>query len=61
MSEKVCRECHRITLSQVCSVCGSSDISSDWSGLVIIIDPKRSKIAEKIGIEMPDKYALKVR
>jgi DNA-directed RNA polymerase subunit E" len=61
MSEQVCRECHRITLNQVCPVCGSSDLSTDWSGLVIIIDPKRSKIAEKIGIEMPDKYALKVR
>jgi len=61
MSEQVCRECHRILAGQTCPVCGSSNLSSDWSGLVIIINPQKSEIAKKLGVDMADKYALKVR
>jgi DNA-directed RNA polymerase subunit E" len=61
MSEHVCRECHRLVTGQTCPVCGSSNLSDDWSGLVIIVDPERSQIAKKIGVNLPDKYALKVR
>lgn len=61
MSEQVCRECHRIINGQTCAICGSSNLSSDWSGMIIIIDPERSEIAKKMDIKVPDKYALKVR
>ncbi|NYT19486.1 MAG: DNA-directed RNA polymerase, subunit E'' [Methanosarcinales archaeon] len=61
MVEQVCRECHRVVTGQTCPVCGSSNLSADWSGLVIIVDPQRSKIAEMIGVTVADKYALKVR
>ncbi|MBN2111369.1 MAG: DNA-directed RNA polymerase, subunit E'' [Methanosarcinaceae archaeon] len=61
MSEQVCRECHRVISGQTCPVCGSSNLSSDWSGMVIIIDPELSEIAKKIDVKVADKYALKVR
>ncbi|MCD4806594.1 MAG: DNA-directed RNA polymerase, subunit E'' [Methanococcoides sp.] len=61
MVDQVCRECHRIVSGQTCPVCASSNLSDDWSGLVIIVDPQRSIIAEMIGVELADKYALKVR
>ncbi|MDY0386862.1 MAG: transcription elongation factor subunit Spt4 [Methanolobus sp.] len=61
MSEQVCRECHRIINGQTCVICGSSNLSSDWGGMVIIIDAERSEIAKKMDVKMPDKYALKVR
>jgi DNA-directed RNA polymerase subunit E" len=61
MREQVCRECHRVLTGQTCPVCGSSNLSSDWSGLVIILDPQRSEIAKRLGVDMADKYALKVR
>ena len=61
MSEQVCRECHRIISGQTCPICNSSNLSSDWSGMVIIIDPERSEIAKKIDVKVADKYALKVR
>ncbi len=62
MSEKVCRECHRLVSGQSCPVCGNdATLSSDWSGYVVIIDPARSVIAKKLGITIPGKYALKVR
>ncbi|MCG7849979.1 MAG: DNA-directed RNA polymerase, subunit E'' [ANME-2 cluster archaeon] len=61
MSDKACNECHRITSGTTCAVCGSSTLSSDWSGYVVIIDPSRSNIAKKLKVDLRGEYALKVR
>jgi DNA-directed RNA polymerase subunit E" len=61
MVEKACRHCMRILEGTSCPICGTSDLAEEWSGLVIILDPKRSEIAKKLGVDMPDKFALKVR
>ena len=61
MSDKACRECHRIASGSTCAVCGSNSMSSDWSGYVVILDPKSSDIAKRLNVTLPGKYALKVR
>ena len=61
MTEQACRECHRIIEGLVCPICGSGSLSKDWSGYVVVIDPKGSIIAGKLGITLPGRYALKVR
>ncbi len=61
MTEQACRECQRIVEGLVCPICGSSSLSKDWSGYVVILDPKGSEVAKKLGITLPGKYALKVR
>ncbi|MHC1570556.1 MAG: transcription elongation factor subunit Spt4 [Methermicoccaceae archaeon] len=61
MSEKVCRECHRIVKGDECPVCHSGALSTDWSGYVVIIDPATSQIAHKMNIKTRGKFALKVR
>jgi DNA-directed RNA polymerase subunit E" len=61
LTDKACRECHRIVTGSVCPVCSSSSMSSDWSGYVVVIDASRSNIAKKLNIDLPGKYALKVR
>ncbi|MDI6859971.1 MAG: transcription elongation factor subunit Spt4 [Methanocellales archaeon] len=60
MSERVCRECHRVVEGSVC-ICGSTSTSTDWAGYVIIIDPERSETAKKMNVNRAGKYALKVR
>ena len=62
MAEKACRQCMRIIAGDVCPVCNTSDLSEEWRGLVIILDPKRSEIAKKLQVDdqAPDRYALKV-
>lgn len=57
---RACRRCHMLTDSNTCPFC-NSPTSEHWQGYVIIIDPLRSRIAQKMGIKMPGKYALKVR
>jgi DNA-directed RNA polymerase subunit E" len=60
----VCRECHRVVEdenAQQCPVCGSSSLTEDWAGYVVITHPEESQIAEEMGVTEPGAYALKVR
>ncbi|RLF24376.1 MAG: DNA-binding protein [Thermoprotei archaeon] len=43
-----------------CPYCGSTDVSDDWEGLVIIADVN-SLIAQRLNIKRPGYYAIKVR
>ncbi|KUK61335.1 MAG: DNA-directed RNA polymerase, subunit E'' [Methanoculleus marisnigri] len=58
---KVCRECHRVVEGENCVICGTANLSEDWAGYVVIIDPEHSEIAKKMNITMAGRYALKVR
>lgn len=64
MVEKACRKCMRIIDSfyNNCKICGSTDLTNDWRGLVIILDPLKSQIAKKMELnKIAATYALKVR
>ncbi|HWQ44558.1 MAG TPA: transcription elongation factor subunit Spt4 [Methanosarcina barkeri] len=61
MAEKACRHCMRVLEGQNCPICGTSDLAEEWNGLVIILDAERSEIAKKLGVDISDKFALKVR
>jgi len=58
---RVCRECHRVVEGEACVICGTTNLSEDWAGYVVIIDPEHSDIAKKMNITLPGRYALKVR
>ena len=57
-----CRKCKFILGEddKKCPVCGSTELSDEWSGIVIVMDPS-AKIAEVIGAKKPGRYAIKVR
>jgi DNA-directed RNA polymerase subunit E" len=58
-----CRECHYVNDpdAQTCEHCGSSALTEDWAGYVVITDPEESQIAEEMNVSKPGSYALKVR
>lgn len=58
---RVCRECHRVVEGESCVICGTTNLSEDWAGYVVIIDPEHSEIAKMMNITMAGRYALKVR
>ena len=49
-----------ITLGKVCPNCKSTDLSSDWSGIILVFDAANSQVAKTLDIVTPNKYALKV-
>lgn len=61
MTEKACENCHRIVEGDVCPVCNESSFSEEWRGYAIIINPENSQIAEKMDVDTPGRYALRVR
>jgi DNA-directed RNA polymerase subunit E" len=54
-----CKNCHILTSENICPNC-AVPTSKRWRGYVIIRDPDKSQIAEKMNIKKPGKYALKV-
>ncbi|HLN35004.1 MAG TPA: transcription elongation factor subunit Spt4 [Nitrososphaeraceae archaeon] len=58
--ELACKKCKAITIGKVCAVCNSTELSSDWSGIIIIFDPEKSQIAHTLELKTAHKYALKV-
>jgi DNA-directed RNA polymerase subunit E" len=61
MPPKACRTCKVITEDNVCPVCKGSELSEDFLGFVIVLDPGKSQIAAKMGIKEAGQYALKIR
>ncbi len=49
-----------LTHEKVCPNDRSSELSSEWSGLVIVLDVEHSNVAQTLGITVPGRYALKV-
>ena len=58
--ELACRNCKCVTATKICPSCKSTDLSPDWSGIALIVNPSTSKIAETLGITKEGKYAIKV-
>ncbi|OGD56474.1 DNA-directed RNA polymerase subunit E'' [Candidatus Bathyarchaeota archaeon RBG_13_52_12] len=61
MPAKACRTCKVITTENACPVCKGSELSEDFLGFVIILNPSKSQLAEKMKIKEAGQYALKIR
>jgi len=61
LAELACRNCKFINVDTIiCKNCGASDLTKEWYGYIIILDPEKSEIAKMLGIKSPGKYALRV-
>jgi len=58
---RACRVCKAVTEENVCPICKSTDLSDDYSGLLIVLNPEGSQIAQKMEIKQEGYYALKIR
>jgi DNA-directed RNA polymerase subunit E" len=59
---KACLKCKALVAVEVetCPICGSKDFSTEWSGIIIVLDPEKSVVAKLLGIKTPGRYAIKV-
>ncbi|KYH38415.1 MAG: DNA-directed RNA polymerase, subunit E'' [Candidatus Bathyarchaeota archaeon B23] len=60
MSLRACRSCKILTEGDSCPICRGKDLSEDYTGLLIVLDPE-SELAKKLGVDRRGRYALKVR
>jgi len=60
-TEKACKLCGRIIEEgKECVVCKNRDLSTSFKGIILILDPENSEIAELSEKKVPGRYALKV-
>jgi len=59
--EKVCRNCRLFVKEDVCPLCGESNFSRSWKGMMLINNPAESEIARTLGIKTKGKYTLWVK
>jgi DNA-directed RNA polymerase subunit E" len=59
--KKCCKRCKIFVDGGECPVCKGSTFSTNWQGRIFIVDPAKSAIAKKIGVEIKGEYALKCR
>lgn len=58
---KACRECKYIyTEGHQCPSCESTEHTDKYGGLIIVLDPVNSKLAERMGAKTPGSYAVRV-
>ena len=59
---KACKNCKYIVKEgKKCPICNSDELTERFSGIVIIIDPERSKVAKFLGINTPGEFALSIK
>lgn len=61
MKERACVKCHLIVYGNICPNCKETNLSDDFTGVLIVLDPQKSEIGKKAGIRTAGRYALKVR
>jgi len=61
LTDKACKNCRFISNGPVCPNCKSTNLSDDWSGLIVIMDAASSEVAKRMGITAPGRYAVRVR
>lgn len=60
--EKACKLCNRIYESgEKCPECDSKENTESFKGRVIVINPEKSEIAQKLNIKKKGNFAIKTR
>ncbi|MBI2499188.1 DNA-directed RNA polymerase, subunit E'' [Candidatus Woesearchaeota archaeon] len=60
-TKKVCKKCKLFVTGPQCPICHGNEFTDNWKGKLVILDPTKSEIAKKIGINAKGEYAIKVR
>lgn len=61
MAKKVCKNCKLFVDGNVCPICKGNQFSESWKGRIVIVNPEKSEIAQKMDIKAKGEYAIKMR
>ncbi|HOW37225.1 MAG TPA: transcription elongation factor subunit Spt4 [Candidatus Pacearchaeota archaeon] len=59
--QKACRICNTIYEGDKCTNCGSKESIEGFKGRIVVVNPEKSEIAQKIGIKQKGNFAIKAR
>ncbi len=59
--KKACRTCRLFVKGNECPNCKGTDFTTSWKGRIIIVDPAKSEIAQKMGVKGAGEYAIRIK
>ncbi len=58
--QKACRICKRIYEGEKCTSCGSKEASDAFKGRIVITNPEKSEVSQKLGIKEKGNFTIKL-
>ena len=59
--QHACKSCNRIFEGDKCPNCGSTEHTENFKGRIIVLNPEKSEIAQKLNMKNKGNFAVKVR
>jgi len=59
--QKACKICKTIFEGEKCTNCESKELTDTFKGRVIVLNPEKSLIAEKLNLKQKGEFAIKTR
>jgi len=59
--EKACKICKKIYDEGECPKCGSKESIEGFKGRIVVVNPEKSEIAQKLNIKSKGNFAIKTR
>lgn len=57
--QKACKICNTIYEGEKCPKCGSRESTEGFKGRIIVLDPEKSEIAQKLNLKSKGEFAIK--
>jgi len=58
--QKVCKKCQILVDDEKCPICQGTSLTDNWKGKVIVLNPEKSEIAQKLKIKQKGRFAIKL-
>ena len=58
---KACKICNRIYEGDKCPNCDSKEFTEGFKGRIVVMNPEKSEVSEKLKIRKKGNYAIKTR
>jgi DNA-directed RNA polymerase subunit E" len=59
---KACKLCKTIVEEgEKCPSCGSKELTEGFKGRIVVLDPEKSELAQKVGLKEKGNFAIKTR
>mgnify|MGYP001282789307 CR=1 FL=1 len=59
--QKACKICKRIYEGDKCISCDFKESTESFKGRIVIVNPEKSEVAQKLNIKEKGNFAIKVR
>lgn len=61
VKSKACKVCNTIYEGEKCTKCDSKESTDSFKGRIVIHDPEKSEIAQKLNLKDKGNFAIKAR